>query len=171
MKNLFFSLLCIICMSAGMISAQDFNVPKEIKLDNAGDYVKYEKDIVSCVNWLEATPLNEQADKRKNASAFLILWITGSPTVSIELQDYVLDLTKKNNDFLTLYMGGWTRFAIENPNEKDQSKFHLAGLKSIIKVYNAGKGVKKDKNVQELVEADEKGELGKWLEEKLKGKK
>ncbi len=67
-------------------------------------------------------------------------------------------------------MGGWTKYAIENPNDKDLFNGHMAGLKSVIKVYKMGKGVKKDKNVENLCKLYEDKKLEEWVKEQVKKK-
>ncbi len=98
--------------------------------------------------------------------ALLLAWLTNSPTVTIELQSYVMDLTKKNSQLLMFFMTGWTKYCLENNYSKDQFQGNLAGVKSIINIYKKG-GLKKDKRVQKLVDLDEKGELEDWLKTQL----
>ena len=80
------------------INAQDFQVPKNYTLKVADDYKKLEKDVVDCVNWLENTPINKDENKRTDANAFFMQWITGSPDVSVAISSYVLDLTENFMD-------------------------------------------------------------------------
>lgn len=68
-------------------------------------------------------------------------------------------------------MGGWTKFVLENPKyQKDLVKGNLAGLKSVINVYenNKDNAMKKDKSVEKLVKLNKKGELENWVKEQLK---
>ena len=152
-------------------TAQTWEVPKNYVLDKKEDYAKYEKDVINGSNWLETSPYNKEAAKRKEAGAFLLKWIMGSPNVTIELNANTLTFNDKNPDFLTLFMGGWTRFVLENPaSADDKVKGTLAGIKSVLKVYKAGNGVKKDKNVDKLVKLEADGKLEKWIEDQLKKK-
>ncbi|GFZ93403.1 hypothetical protein GCM10011531_26800 [Aquaticitalea lipolytica] len=152
------------------INAQDFQVPKNYTLKVADDYKKLEKDVVDCVNWLENTPINKDENKRTDANAFFMQWITGSPDVSVAISSYVLDLTEKNPTLLITFMGAWTRYAIENPEDQDSFNGNFAGLKSIIKVYtnNKDSGIKKDKNVEKLLKLETDDDLKAWLTKNLK---
>ncbi len=152
-----------------IVMAQDFEVPKKYKLKKNEDFAKYEKDVIDCVNWLENTPINEEPEKRKDAYAFLMAWMTGSPSVTIELNESILGSIDNNKELVLIFMGGWTKYAIENPiDQKDQIKCTLAGLKSVIKVYKMGNGIKKDKNVEKIVKLDDNGELEEWVKNQLK---
>lgn len=161
-------ILTILFMQASF--AQEYTIPNDVKLEAAQDYVNSETDILNCINWLENTPMNQDSEKRKMANAFLLRWATGTPTVTIEMQAFQLDLSKKNADLIMNFMGGWIKHAIENPSEKDNTQAsNLAGIKSLIKVYAANKahGMKKDKRIEKLLKLDE-SELQNWVAKKLK---
>ena len=157
----------ILCVQSNF--SQEFTIPNDVKLDSPEDYKKHEADILNCINWLENTPVNQNPEKRTKANAFLMLWATGTPTVTIEMQSFQLDLTKKNSGLLMTFMGGWIKHSIENPNEKNNTLANnIAGINSLIKVYssNKGDGIKKDKRVEKLVKMNE-DELEKWVVEKI----
>lgn len=151
--------------------AQNFDVPKNYKLEKAEDYAKYVPEILKCIDYLESTPLDSATEKRKEANAFLLKWLTGSPTVSIDLQKYVTDLSERNNDFMMIFMGGWTRYVLQSKNSPDKFECHLAGLRDILRVYQRGKGVKKDKKIEKLIALDrQEGKLDEWLRKTLQAK-
>jgi hypothetical protein len=77
MKKIFLTLFLATLSCA--LFAQDFEVPENVKLEKAEDYAPYEQDVIKCVNWLINTPITEQKSKRKDANAFLLKWINGSP--------------------------------------------------------------------------------------------
>ena len=165
-KNL---LTLTLLLTFSLLHAQDFDVPKNVKYDNKEDYKLREKEILNCINWIENSPMNKNEDKRKEAYLFLIEWITGSPDVTIGINSNVLPFldNKKNPDLLVIFMGGWTKFAIENPSNKSEIDGNVAGLRSVIKVYKMGNGIKKDKDIEKLIKLDEKGDLAKWVKEQL----
>jgi hypothetical protein len=131
------------------------------------EFISSEKNVISTINWLEDTPLDQEPEKRKNQYAFLVAWVTNSPTVTIELSSKILTFTKKNSELMIMYMGGWTKYALENNYSTDLIKSNIAGIKSAIKVYRKGVGIKKDKAMEKIIELDEKGELEKWVTEQL----
>ncbi|WP_299106193.1 hypothetical protein [uncultured Winogradskyella sp.] len=150
--------------------SQTFNIPDNVKLEVAEDYVKHEQRIVECINWLENTPMSEEADKRLMANAYLMKWATGTPTVTISMQSFQVDLTTKNPELLMIFIGGWIKYAIENPDDKDNVEAgNISGINSLIKVYyaNKGNGLKKDKRIEKLIKMDA-SELQNWVAEQLK---
>ncbi|MBP8115077.1 MAG: hypothetical protein KAY50_06960 [Chitinophagaceae bacterium] len=131
------------------------------------EFVASEKKVISTIQWLEDTPLDQDTEKRKAQYALFVAWITNSPTVTISVNSRVLTFTKKNSDLLIIFMGGWTKYCLENNYSSDELKGNIAGIKSAIKVYKKGIGLKKDKAMDKIIELDDKGELEKWVTEQL----
>ena len=101
-------------------------------------------------------------------NAFIIQYLTDSPDVTVSIDGTALKVANKNSELLILFMGGYARLAFESEKGKqDQTKCVTAALKSVMKYYKANieKGLKKDKNIVKLIEADEKGELEKWIKD------
>lgn len=162
-----FPVIFLFCFA--FIQAQEFEVPKQVKLEAALDYVQYEETVIAGINWLEETPVLEQVQKRQETGAFLMSYMTGTPAFSIAIFPFQMELTEKNPPLLMAFLGGWTRFALENPAEKDDALLaNKAGINSIIKVYtaNKGNGMKKDKKVEKLLKMDEAA-LEKWISKEL----
>ncbi len=156
-----FSLFALLTLT---LHAQEYNAPIDPKLEKAEDYAKYEPDVIKCIEYLEKTPISS-SNERRDANAFLFKWISGSPTVTIDLRPYLMGLVKENKDFLMIFMGGWTKFAIQNPDVKDKMKGHLAGLQAIVRVYIQNPGIRKDEAVEAIVKAEKNGALEDWLKD------
>ncbi|WP_299778891.1 hypothetical protein [uncultured Formosa sp.] len=169
MKNIKFIAITIFVLTTQMLIAQDFEIPQNIKLEQESDYIKYEKDVLKAINWLENTSVEEHVTKREHTRVFVMKWIMDTPTITIGLQAFQIDLTEKNPELLTSFLGGWTKFAIENPSEKeDVIKSNIAGFKSLMKVYSAnkGKGIKKDNKVEKLIKLSPE-ELNAWVRKEI----
>lgn len=131
------------------------------------EFVASEKKVIATINWLEDTPLDQDAEKRKIQYALLVAWLTNSPTVTIEVNSNILTFVKKNSDLLIIFMGGWAKYCLENNYSIDKVKANIAGIKSAIKVYKKDIGIKKDKAMEKIIELDDKGELETWVTEQL----
>jgi hypothetical protein len=129
-------------------------------------FIASEKNVLATINWLENTTVKNEEEKHKQQYALLLAWITNSPTVTIEVNADALTFTKKNSDLLMMFMAGWIRYALQNNYAKDEVQGTLAGIRCAAKVYKAGE-LKKDKEMQKLIDLDEKGELENWVREKL----
>lgn len=144
--------------------AQTFEVPKNVKLENASDFDSYEKDVVNCVSWLTTTPVDEQADKRKEANAFLLKWLSGSSKVHIEVKQEIVTFMD-NGDLLMIFMGSWAKYSIESGDFNNKINGTNAGIESVIDFYIKNKGViPKNKGVDKYVKMKEKGTLKDYIE-------
>lgn len=159
-------LLSILLLSSATTFAQNQELLDGLPTTKE-EFIASEKKVLATIDWLENTPIDQEPGKRKLQNAMLVSWLTNSPTVTLEINADVLTFTKKNADLLILFMGGWTRFSLQNGYSKDAVQGSLAGIKSAIKVYKSGL-LKKDKEMQKMVDLDEKGELEAWVKTKLK---
>ncbi len=168
MQIIHLTLCCAFVLIAGNLYSQAFEVPENYEFKQAADYTKYEKDIIEAAKWLKETPFNEQVEKRKEVSKFIVTWINGSPTVNVEINPTIMDFEQKNEGMMVLYMAGSARYVLENNYSKDMRSKHKAALRDMISVYKTGKGIKKDKKMEKLIKSDEEGTLDEWLSENLK---
>ena len=169
MRHIYVFICIVFCFTMVLYcAAQEFAVPQNYTLEKPEDYVKYEADVLKCIDYLESIPLDDESAKTRDANAFLLKWITGSPEVAIELNTYIVELCDKNKEFIMLFMGGWTRYALQNPDSVNSLKGNIAGLESIIKVYEQGQGVRRDKKVEKIIKLQEEGELEDWVKDQIK---
>jgi hypothetical protein len=170
MKHYSVTLIAFMLISF-IAKSQEFEVPKDFNPKTKEDYVATEKDVIACADWLENSPLDQAESKRIEANAFLMKWLTGSPTVTVSLDaDILLKSTDKNPHLLMIFLGGWTRYSLQNNYSKDVHKGYYEGFKSVITVAKKGVGLKKDKDLDKMVEIYDKGELEKWVQENIKAK-
>lgn len=130
------------------------------------EFIASEKQVLATIKWLETTPFDQNQEKRTMQKELLFTWLTNSPTVTIALNAEILTFNKKNPDLLLIFMGGWARYSLENDYSEDILQGNIAGLKSVIQVYQ-NLSLKKDKEVEKLIALDSKGELEKWVKEKM----
>ncbi|TAL81807.1 MAG: hypothetical protein EPN88_00260 [Bacteroidetes bacterium] len=166
MKKIFIAFI----LAASMIglSAQDFDVPKDFTANKPEDYAKYEKDIMLCINWIMATPVNDQTAKRKESYAFFMKWLTGTPNVSVDVKSEIVTFMEPNGDLLLIFMAGWTKYALETKDYKNKLNGNLKGIESVIDFYQKNKdNLKKDKNVEKYMKMKEKGTLEDYLKKNI----
>jgi len=165
-------LFTIFLLIAGLNSmAQLSPVPKSYSLTTPEDYNKYEKDVINVINWLEQTPWNPKNGERQIANSFFLAWMSGSPTVTVEVSDDILmKIMEKNKELLFAYMGGYTKYTLQTHADKtsfDLNKAKLAGFKAVIAKYNVEKKRSRDKNVEMLAQLDGEGKLENWIATEL----
>lgn len=137
-----------------------------ISLATKEDYTKYEQKVVNDFNWLFETPLGADPKKRKETSAFLMQWMSGSPNVSIELSEKIT--TYMNcADCLMIFMGGWTKYALET-KEFSKLEANLVGTESVIEFYTFNRSqIGKNKNIEKFIKLKEKGKLKEYIKSNI----
>jgi len=151
------------------VNAQDFQVP-ETQPSTKDEFVKSEKDFIAAAKWLETTPLGKENATRKKINAWIIVWITNSPTVTETVYAGIIKPFDKNSDLLGVFMAGYARYILENKYDGDAFKGNLAGIRSVVNCVNLGGDIKKDKNLTKLMDADKDGKLEDWVKEMMKEK-
>jgi len=150
------------------LTAQDFEVPKRYKLEKAEDYKKYEPKVLECINWILNTPINEDKKKRQDANAFLMKWLEGSPSVTIEVNVEIVSFMDSSPDLLMIFFAGWTRHVLEGGEKDDMLAGNMAGLEAVMNFYEKNrKKMSKDKDVEKYIKMKEKGKLESFIEKKL----
>jgi len=150
-----------LCISAAF--AQTYEVPKDYILKAKEDYPKYESDVLKAIDFLEQTPWSEQPEKRDEAKAFVLKWIEGSPTVSIEINSEIVKFSKNNVELLGSYMYGYTKYALLNKVNFDVFQAKVAGVRAVITKYTNEPGHKKNSEVEKVIKLDKDGKLEDWI--------
>ena len=166
MTSLKITILSLFAACAFQLTAQESKLLSKVP-ETKEEFVASEPQVIATVDWIENTPIDQNEEMHKFQYSLLIQWLTNSPTVTLSLNAYVMDYTKKNSDLLMIFMGGWTKYSLQNEYTKDEVPCNLAGLQSMIKVYKTGK-LKKDKKMDELVALDTAGKLEAWVKDQLK---
>jgi hypothetical protein len=162
MKKLM-SLLALTILSLNVV-AQEFEVPANYKLNTKEDYTKYEPDILKAIDWLFNTPMQTKPEKRKDINAFVIIWITGSPNVSIEIKPEIVTFMEPNAELLMTFMCGWTKYALESKDYSNSVKGNLKGVEAVIDFYTKNiDHLKKDKHVEDYIKMKTKGNLEEFI--------
>lgn len=164
MKKLHLLFLALIFSISAM--AQEFSVPQNFEPKSNKDYAAAHNDVVDCVDWMMATPLNEQIDKRKKANAFLLQFLTGSPDVHIGINPNIVTFMESSPELLMIFMGGWAKYSIENNLVDDAKAGSLAGIEAVIDFYSKNRSfMSKDKHVEKYIKMKNKRTLKDYVDE------
>ncbi|MAY82990.1 MAG: hypothetical protein CMP59_02565 [Flavobacteriales bacterium] len=163
--NKLITTICLLFLSLGLI-AQEVDIPKDLKLENAEDYKETEQLFIDGANWLLNTPVEEEANKRKEINRFLMMWMTGSPTVTIELVAGIIPA--ECPDCLMSFMSGWTKYSLENDYASDKIECAVAGAENAIEFYKSNKSeLGKNSDMETLLKQQKKGKLKEYIESKF----
>jgi len=170
MKNIKHFAIILLCTFSNNAFTQELDLENagKIEFQNEEDYAAFENELVKYIDWLESNSLNHP--QRQNVHALIIKWAEGTPKITIDINSYIVDFSKKNSGFLVLYIGGWIKYSLQNPTDKnDKLKVNLAALNSVLDFYEKGKdfGVKKNKHIAKVLKKRKKGELESWMEKEI----
>lgn len=142
---------------------QSPEIPDDVKLETAQDYKDKEQLVLKSIQWLANTPINQQIDERKKVNTFLIQWLTGSPSVSIELRSEFLP--DNCADCMMSFMAGWTKYSLENDYSKDKVACAIAGINSVIALYEKNKeSLGRNADIEKMIKRKKKEKLQKYVE-------
>ena len=156
------TLLLLIGVSANSF-AQDSELLTSIPKTKKG-YLISEKNVLATINWLERTQLNDDAEKHAKQLNLLTEWMVTTPTVNITINK---DIVTFRGVLTTMFMAGYTKYALENNHSKDELKRNLAGVRTAMKFYKNGNDLRIDGEMDALIELEAKGELEKWVKDQL----
>jgi hypothetical protein len=166
-KSLHIVFLFTVILSVQACFAQtSFELPQNPVLKEKEDYARYEPIMVNAAKWLEQTDLDKEPDKRKEVNAFVLKWITGSPTVNVDLSDQLGRIYGQNYQLLAIYLAGYARNMIENKNSPTKFAAIKAGLMSMIRVYKKGIQITPNKEMNKIIRLTD-SELDGYINEKL----
>lgn len=163
MKKSFLALVVCLLAISFTASAQTSPVPEHYAFSAKEDYAKYNDDIIKTIDWLQQSPWSQPLDNRKPANAFLMAWLTGTPDVSISIGSALTKLTNKNPELLIIFMGGYTKYALQHKSDFSKDKANVAGLRAMIDKYTNDPARKKDSAMEKLIKTDKDGGLDEWV--------
>lgn len=167
MKKL--SFLLIMSISFLGLCGQDFQVPKNVKIETEADCDKYQSDILQCIDWMINTPINDQVKKRKEVNSFFILWLTVTSKVSVVYNTDIVNFTESKPEFMMIFMAGWTKYVIETKDNTNKLMGNIKGIEAVIDFYNKNKEeIGKDKTVENLIKLKKDDKLEDYIKKYLK---
>ena len=149
------------------IGQTEFELPQTIQLNTKEDYANSEITLINAAKWLEETDLDKEADKRLKVNAFIIQWISGSPTVNIEITASLGKIYGKNLQLLPIYMASYARDIIEHKGTINKYTATKTGLISIMDVYKKGIEMIRSKEMDKIIKMSD-SELDNYIGKNFK---
>lgn len=134
-------------------------IPDEFVLESEDDYRHYEALAKKGMAWLLDTPVDEFTDERNEVNAFVLLWLSGSPYVNLDISSDVMPFLESHPDLIYPFMHGMALYKINHGKCEDAIQLHAEGLRGVAKVLGNTKSIKKNRELRDLVKANKKGRL------------
>lgn len=152
MKKLLFVYILFVGLfnlNAQNSSNPKFNVPEQYTLVAPEDYTKYEPQLMQTIDWYLWRSMAFDADKRKSANEFFIKWVTGSPTVTVDIHTDIVNFIDTTPELLIPFTMGWVKYSIDNNYSKDRIKACSAGIRTAVDYYNKNRSFfTKNENIE-----------------------
>ena len=169
MKSILLTLVIFVSLLAtDTTMAQTIEIPK--LPEGKEEFIQSEKDFKALAKWLETTALGTDTDNCTLVNAWVVTWVTNSPTVTVEIRSAIIKAFDKNAQMIAVFLGGYSSYSLENNYSKDELKCNTAGLKAVINCYSLGGDLKKDKNLEKLIEKDKENKLEEWVKDAMSKK-
>lgn len=98
-------------------------------------YTQLEPQVLADIDWMTNTPMNENVSLRENKTRFLLMWMSGSPTVKIDMDDRIVTFRGAETWLLMAYMMGWTKYSLEHDYSHDPVDCATAGITTVVHFY------------------------------------
>lgn len=158
-------ILCLLSCGILLGYSQKFTVPKIQDGIEKSEYVNYEKEFLSCMDWLEN--YGPTSKLRKDVNAYALWWISGTPDIKMELNTDIVNL--KDPNMLLLFLGGWAKAAIENEYNLSTVDGNLAGLRTVMNYYKKFRNdLTPDKNIDKYIKMEKNGTLESHIQSVVK---
>ncbi len=165
MKKL--ALLLVAFVLAQCVVAQQFSLPILPEKMWPSEYASYEADVLNCCNYLLDTDPSFNSPKHEECASFLLRWVSGSPSVSVAVNEALVDSQK--NALLLAYIAGWVRHSIVHSEDGSLICANVA-VDDMLNFYFSHKDViGKSKLADKLLKKQQAGELASYIAKVMGG--
>lgn len=153
------TILTLLLFLAGTAISQDFSkYNKEIELEDEQDYYDSEPEALECAEYIMSNPPSLENSKIRQASKFMIDWMSGSP-YSFELWSWGVSLAKKETALLGNYMASLLIVGLKDELFESEEA-QLGAAKLMYDYVKNPKYIAKPKGpIKKFIKACDKGEM------------
>lgn len=150
--------------SQNTTSTQQAITALESGVDIKEAYTSFEPQVLADIDWLNNNPVNENKNMRDEKARFVLMWMSGSPTINIRMDDRLITFLGADPAILMAYMMGWTKYALNNNYSTDAVQCTVAGITNAVQFYSAnGKYFRKDKELDRYQKMVQDGTLTRYV--------
>jgi hypothetical protein len=169
--NRVISIILLICCFQGLAQHTVCpRLPDKSEWKTARDYKRDEDLVLRTLQWLNNTPLNAELVMRSKANLFVMQWICGSPSISIEIRTADLPFYEEFPDLLFPYIHGIAQCKLSKNKSCDELKAAINGFNTVAFMIRNDDSLKKKKSFQPLLKANKKGKMELYVQS-LRNKK
>jgi hypothetical protein len=142
-------------------------IPENYSWETAEDYRK-DKDLVKkTLRWLCSTPLGVDIEKRGLANAYVLEWLAGSPSITVDIKTEHLPFLEHHPDLLYSFIHGIALYLMDKPTETDTVKLYAKGFEVVATLAMQSKELSHDKDFKPLIKAYKKERMMEFVRQTL----
>lgn len=146
------------------------DLPEEFVLDTPEDYPQYQELVIESLQWLLRTPLEEAVNLRAKHNAFDLIWLSGSPSVSIDINSKAMPFMENHEELFYTFMHGMAMYQLKHPDaEVNEIKLHSYGLKAVAEMVLKSYDIDMDPTLRKIIKAYRKKKIKEYSKKLLEG--
>lgn len=134
-------------------------LPQDYVWEVAADYEKDRDLVKKTLRWLCVTPLGADIQQRSVANAFVMEWLAGTPSFTIEIKSDYLQFTQEHPELLFTFIHGVGYYMMDHPEEKAELKLYNEGFKVVANLAAQSKELSKSSSLKPLLKAARKNTI------------
>lgn len=159
--------IIVFCLTPFLGWAQP-TLPDEFELNTPEDYPQYQEIVIESLQWLLKTPLEEEVNLRAKQNAFDLIWLSGSPTISLDIDSKAMPFMENHEELFYTFIHGIALYQLKHPDEKiDKVKLHSYGLKAVAEMVIRSHNIDMDSTLRKIVKAYRKKQIKEYTQELL----
>lgn len=132
------------------------------------DDIKNEQEFKATFDWLMETPLNSSSEKRKMVNASMAEFVEDHAEYNMDFDVKLLKFADSSPELLTVFIGGYTEYMIDNGNQ-DVLEANVAGAEKVIDYYEKNRDyLEKNRRIEKLIRKEEKDKLENYVDRKTR---
>lgn len=131
-------------------------------------YMELEPQVLADIDWLNYYPLDEQQSLRDDKNRFVLMWMSGSPSIKIGMDDRIVTFQGAEPWILMAYMMGWTKYSLEHNYSNDPVECTTAAVTNAVNFYNRNrKSLARSKGIEKYAKMVKNDSLKKHISDIL----
>lgn len=162
--NLFLS--CVFCfLVVGAVAQCDAPlVSMNRPFEEAEDYLEGQEEVEKALDWLCSQPLNQCISEREQLNSYVMIWLSGSPHVTLEFDPSAAPFLEDHPDLLFPMIHGMTKMALRR-NETSTHEIYAGGFRTVDRLTRDMPRKEKSSELKELHKAVRKGKLRDYMQD------
>lgn len=139
------------------------SIPRDLRFEEADDYRKADALAADCIQWLLSPEALQCEMKRKELDAFVMVWISGHPDITVNVDPKLLPYLKTYPELLFPSIYAMTADIMSGNGSEDPYNQHAVAVEAILDQYGRLKPYRKNSHMKVLKKKRRKGELKAYL--------